>query len=66
MYTFQKWIAIISKTVDVSLSYFSFSYEIKEPDDGEWGRQRNDGTWSGIIGLVARNVHVPLLNSKFL
>ncbi|GIY77913.1 lig_chan-Glu_bd domain-containing protein [Caerostris darwini] len=32
-----------------------FEYEIFPAKDKEWGRLRDNGTWSGVIGMVYRN-----------
>ena len=42
------------------MNYFTFSYEIKEPDDWVPGREQDNGIWSGIFGQIARNVDVLL------
>ena len=36
--------------------HLSFSFEIKEPSDGKYGALHKNGTWSGIIGQLSRNV----------
>ena len=30
----------------------NFTYTLKEPPDGEWGAQRADGSWTGMIGML--------------
>ncbi|XP_045612759.2 probable glutamate receptor [Procambarus clarkii] len=32
----------------------NFSYMYLRPPDGSWGIKRNDGTWSGMMGMVIR------------
>ena len=33
-------------------------YSLKLPDDGHWGSVKADGSWSGMVGEVARYVSV--------
>ncbi len=30
----------------------NFTYKMYMPPDGQWGAKREDGTWTGIIGLT--------------
>ena len=30
----------------------NFTYSLKEPPDGEWGAQRADLSWTGMIGML--------------
>ncbi|XP_035206048.1 probable glutamate receptor [Stegodyphus dumicola] len=32
-----------------------FGYEVILPPDGEWGRLKEDGNWTGLVGLVQRS-----------
>nr|XP_053641769.1 glutamate receptor ionotropic, kainate 2-like [Cherax quadricarinatus] len=32
----------------------NFSYKIMRPPDGGWGAKMQDGTWNGMVGMVAR------------
>ena len=34
----------------------NFSYTVSLPPDGEWGALRDDGTWSGMVGQLKREV----------
>ena len=34
----------------------NFSYTVSVPPDGEWGALRDDGTWSGMVGQLKREV----------
>ena len=35
---------------------FTFSYEVKEPEDKLWGNLLPSGEWSGMIGQIIRKV----------
>lgn len=41
----------------------SFEYSFHYVQDGEYGVLRSDGTWSGIIGEVARGVSKTIQNA---
>ena len=30
----------------------NFSFTVTNPPDGEWGRFKDDGTWSGMVGQL--------------
>ena len=32
----------------------NFTFTIEKPIDGEWGVMQDDGSWSGIVGMLAR------------
>ena len=34
----------------------NFEYTIRNPEDGKWGHVEVDGTWSGLVGDVAKGV----------
>ena len=46
------YVSVIIKTI----SFFLWSYEIKEPEDKFWGAADENGTWSGMIGQLIRKV----------
>ncbi|GFX05720.1 glutamate receptor ionotropic, delta-2 [Trichonephila clavipes] len=41
--------------IQVLSEFLGFSYQLIITDDGEWGQMKDDGNWTGIIGLVHRN-----------
>ncbi|GIX84486.1 lig_chan-Glu_bd domain-containing protein [Caerostris darwini] len=45
---------IEGKFLEILASKLNFQYEIISPEDGKWGSLMENGTWSGIIGMVAR------------
>lgn len=40
--------------LNIIAEHLGFEYDIITPKDGQWGRKKNDGNWSGLIGQVAR------------
>ncbi|XP_021004539.2 glutamate receptor ionotropic, delta-1-like [Parasteatoda tepidariorum] len=40
------------RSLNAILEAMKVKATIITPDDGEWGRQREDGSWTGMIGLV--------------
>lgn len=40
------------KTLSTSLR---FNVEVLYPEDGEWGRELPNGSWTGLVGMVLRN-----------
>ena len=34
----------------------NFSYTVTSPTDGEWGRMKDDGTWSGMVGQLETKI----------
>ncbi|GBL85975.1 hypothetical protein AVEN_89041-1 [Araneus ventricosus] len=45
---------IEGKFLQILAEKLDFQFEIVSPLDGKWGNLMDDGTWSGIIGMVAR------------
>ncbi|GIY63255.1 glutamate receptor ionotropic, delta-2 [Caerostris darwini] len=41
--------------IKVLSKLLGFQYQIMIPEDGEWGQLKEDGNWTGIIGLVHSN-----------
>ena len=50
--SFVMYLSVIIKTI----SFFLWSYEIKEPEDKFWGAADENGTWSGMIRQLIRKV----------
>ena len=45
----------------------NFSYTVTNPPDGEWGSEKDDGTWSGMVGqLETKMVDIGRLNYYYL
>lgn len=42
------------KLLNVLADALNFRYKLVVPADKEWGRKTSNGTWTGIIGLLAR------------
>ncbi|KAG8174044.1 hypothetical protein JTE90_015914 [Oedothorax gibbosus] len=34
--------------------HLGFEYDVVIPEDRQWGRKKNDGNWTGMIGALAR------------
>ncbi|GFS32117.1 lig_chan-Glu_bd domain-containing protein [Trichonephila inaurata madagascariensis] len=41
--------------IRVLSEFLGFKYQLVITDDAEWGQLKDDGNWTGIIGLVHRN-----------
>ncbi|XP_063862683.1 glutamate [NMDA] receptor subunit 1-like isoform X1 [Scylla paramamosain] len=41
------------RLLDVLAEAANFTYRYVAPKDGQWGRLKKDGTWTGMIGMVA-------------
>ncbi|GFX05737.1 glutamate receptor ionotropic, delta-2 [Trichonephila clavipes] len=41
--------------IRVLSEFLGFKYQLAITDDAEWGQLKDDGNWTGIIGLVHRN-----------
>lgn len=35
---------------------FGVSYRVIPPEDGQWGILKDDGNWTGMIGMLHRRV----------
>ncbi|OWF39812.1 Glutamate receptor ionotropic, kainate 3 [Mizuhopecten yessoensis] len=33
---------------------FNFTYDVMEPPDGDWGLELDNGSWSGVVGMLQR------------
>lgn len=44
-----------ARFIDVLSNSLRFEYQLLVPEDGEWGRQEDDGSWTGMLGLVHRD-----------
>ncbi|XP_069104062.1 glutamate receptor ionotropic, delta-1-like isoform X1 [Argopecten irradians] len=33
---------------------FNFTYDVIEPPDGDWGLELDNGSWSGVVGMLQR------------
>ncbi|XP_071533847.1 glutamate receptor ionotropic, kainate glr-3-like [Panulirus ornatus] len=33
-------------------AHANFTYEVREPSDGQWGVEKTDGNWTGIVGTL--------------
>nr|XP_053632775.1 glutamate receptor ionotropic, delta-2-like [Cherax quadricarinatus] len=44
----------VSKLMDLLAKAQNFSYVNVRPPDGSWGLKHEDGTWSGMVGMVSR------------
>ena len=42
--------------VKVKKDIISHRYQIVPPPDGEWGARRQDGSWTGMVGMVRNRV----------
>lgn len=38
----------------VQTNPFLNRFQVVEPEDGQWGNAKADGSWSGMIGMVDR------------
>ena len=53
--------ADIFQELSRSLNFF---YTVITPPDGEWGRVKSDGTWSGMVGqLEAKKVDFGMVST---
>ncbi|XP_076314972.1 glutamate receptor ionotropic, delta-2-like [Tachypleus tridentatus] len=49
-----KSIGVIPEMLNVIKMAYGFSYKLVEPYDGQWGKNLDNGTWNGMIGMVIR------------
>ncbi|XP_076373248.1 glutamate receptor ionotropic, delta-1-like [Tachypleus tridentatus] len=45
---------ILPEVLNVFKQAYGFSYRLLEPYDGQWGKELDNGTWNGMIGMVMR------------
>ncbi|XP_022252075.1 glutamate receptor U1-like, partial [Limulus polyphemus] len=45
---------ILTEVLNVFKQAYGFSYRLLEPYDGQWGKELDNGTWNGMIGMVIR------------
>lgn len=43
-----------ARFIDILSNSLGFEYQLLVPEDGEWGRQEDDGAWTGMLGMVHR------------
>ncbi|XP_069169722.1 glutamate receptor ionotropic, delta-2-like [Procambarus clarkii] len=44
----------MAKVLELLADTTNFTYTHVRPPDGIWGSQQNDGSWSGMVGMVSR------------
>ncbi|KAL7640260.1 UNVERIFIED_CONTAM: hypothetical protein RMT77_009674 [Armadillidium vulgare] len=45
----------LANLLEALATSLQFQYKLSRPPDGGWGIPNNDGSWSGMIGMVQRN-----------
>ncbi|XP_035225929.1 probable glutamate receptor [Stegodyphus dumicola] len=46
---------IEAKMIEILANTLKFKYELVTPKDGQWGKMQENGSWTGLIGMVSRN-----------
>lgn len=46
---------IEAKLLKTLFEHMDFQFRLVSPEDGQWGYQRSNGNWTGIIGMVSRS-----------
>ena len=52
-YTMEGQFADVFKTLQGVLN---FTYSVRLPPDGQWGALQSDGSWSGMVGMLHREI----------
>lgn len=46
---------IEAKLLKTLFKHMDFQFRLVSPEDGQWGYQRSNGNWTGIIGMLSRS-----------
>ena len=48
-----KMYGMFAEVFDNLQEVMNFTYTLIKPPDGQWGAIQSDGSWSGLVGLLA-------------
>merc|ERR1711974_421098 len=42
------------RILDTIAEFYKIRVEVKEPADGQWGQEMENGSWTGVVGTVVK------------